>query len=156
MEAVVSSLTIGGTESFLVYIRDLADEQLNQSELGQAQKMDAVSQLVAGVAHELNNPLAAIIGFSQIIEQDRRLPEELRHDAGLLVQESARTKRIVENLLNFARQRPPESYPTRLGQLVESVLELQAYQFAGSGSRAEVDIPDDPRPFRWIGRRCSR
>ena len=143
MEAVVSGLRIGGSESFLVYLRDLADEHRLQGELALAQKMEAVSQLVAGVAHELNNPLAAIIGFSQIIEQDRRLPDELRHDAALLVQESARTKRIVENLLNFARQRPPESYPTRLGQLVDSVLELQTYQFNGDQLRSEVDISDE-------------
>ena len=143
MEAMVSSLSIGGSESFLVFIRDLADEQRIQGELGLAQKMEAVSQLVAGVAHELNNPLAAIIGFSQILQQDERLPDDLRHAAGLLVQESARTKRIVENLLDFARQRLPESNPTRLRLLVDSVLELQAYQFAGDWLRAEVDVPDD-------------
>ena len=141
MKVVVSSLTIDGAQSFLVYVRDLSEERRKQSELVQAQKMDAVGQLVAGVAHELNNPLAAIIGFSQILERDPRLPEEMRRDAELLVQEAARTKRIVGNLLDFARQRPPESHPTRLRPLVDSVLELQAYQFTGEWLKAEVDIP---------------
>ncbi len=114
-----------------------------QHELIQAQKMEAIGQLVSGVAHELNNPLAAIIAFSQLIRRDPRLPEDLRHDADQLVQEADRTRRIVQNLLDFARQRPPERHPTPLGPLVSSIVDLQSYLISSSGVEVQIDIPED-------------
>ena len=117
-----------------------------QHELIQAQKMEAIGQLVSGVAHELNNPLAAIIAFSQLIRRDPRLPEDLRHDADLLVQEADRTRRIVQNLLDFARQRPPERHPTPLRPLVQSIVDLQSYLITSSGVEVVIDIPDNAPP----------
>ena len=114
-----------------------------QHELVQAQKMEALGQLVSGVAHELSNPLAAIIAFSQLIRRDPRLPEDLQHDADLLVQEADRTRRIVQNLLDFARQRPPERHPTSLRALITSILDLQSYLITSSRVEVLVDIPDD-------------
>jgi two-component system NtrC family sensor kinase len=117
-----------------------------QQELVQAQKMEAIGQLVSGVAHELNNPLAAIVAFSQLIRRDPRLPDDLRHDADLLVQEADRTRRIVQNLLDFARQRPPERHPTPLRALVASILDLQAYLISSSRVTVEVDVAADVPP----------
>jgi len=114
-----------------------------QHELIQAQKMEAIGQLVSGVAHELNNPLAAIIAFSQLIRSDPRLPEDLRHDADLLVQEADRTRRIVQNLLDFARQRPPERHLTSLRSLVTSIVDLQSYLINSSQVDVQIQIPDD-------------
>ena len=132
--------------SSLAHAAELADSDRLQQELVQAQKMEAIGQLVSGVAHELNNPLASIVAFSQLIRRDPRLPEDLRHDADLLVQEADRTRRIVQNLLDFARHRPPERHPTALRALIKSVLDLQAYSINASRIEIELDIEPDVPP----------
>jgi PAS domain S-box-containing protein len=141
VEVEIRVVELGGQRRFLSLVRDLSDQERLQRELLQAQKMEALGQLVSGVAHELNNPLAAIIAFSQLLRGDERLPEDMKHDAGLLVQEADRTRRIVQNLLDFARQRPPERRPTNISTLVQSVLELQSYALGTNRIQVSVDIP---------------
>jgi PAS domain S-box-containing protein len=143
VEVEVRVVELGGQRRFLHLVRDLSEQERLSRELLQAQKMEAVGVLVSGVAHELNNPLAAIIAFSQLLRGDERLPEDMRHDAGLLVQEADRTRRIVQNLLDFARARPPERRPTSIAVLVGSVLELQSYALNTNQIQVNVDIPAD-------------
>ena len=142
VEVEIRVVELGGQRRFLSLVRDLSDQERLQRELLQAQKMEALGQLVSGVAHELNNPLAAIIAFSQLLRGDGRLPDDMKHDAGLLVQEADRTRRIVQNLLDFARQRPPERRPTSIATLVQSVLELQSYALGTNRIQVSVDIPE--------------
>ena len=142
VEVEIRVVELGGQRRFLSLVRDLSDQERLQRELLQAQKMEALGQLVSGVAHELNNPLAAIIAFSQLLRGDDRLPDDMKHDAGLLVQEADRTRRIVQNLLDFARQRPPERRPTSIATLVQSVLELQSYALGTNRIQVGVDIPE--------------
>ena len=143
VEVEVRVVELGDQRRFLSLVRDLSDQERLTNELLQAQKMEAIGQLVSGVAHELNNPLAAIIAFSQLMRGDQRLPDDMKHDAGLLVQEADRTRRIVQNLLDFARQRPPERRQTNIATLVRSVLELQSYALSTNRVQVLVEIPDD-------------
>jgi PAS domain S-box-containing protein len=145
-EVEIALTRIAGEERLIVSIRDLTDQERLQGELLQAQKMEAIGQLVSGVAHELNNPLSAIIAFSQLIRRDPELPAELHHDADLLMQEADRTRRIVQNLLDFARQRPPERRAASVPQLVERTLELQAYALGAGRIAVDVDLPEDLPP----------
>jgi PAS domain S-box-containing protein len=142
-EVAVVRIDIGGETRKLLIVRDLTEQTRLQQELLQAQKMEAIGQLVSGVAHELNNPLAAIVAFSQLIRTDTRLPVDLRDDAEILVQEADRTRRIVQNLLDFARQRPPERHPTSLDALVASVLALQSYSLQAGRIDLAIDVPTD-------------
>lgn len=126
-ESEASRVRIGTDERYLVVIRDLTERQRLQTELVQAQKMETVGILVSGVAHELNNPIASIIGLSTLIGRDPGLSTDLRESAGLLVDEAQRAGQIVRTFLDFVRSRPPERHPTALRPLLETIRELQSY-----------------------------
>ncbi len=98
-----------------------AQEQLLQSE-----KMSAVGQLISGVAHELNNPLTAIIGYTQLLESEKlevRVQEYVRK----LHKQTQRTQKIVQNLLSFARQHKPQKLHVDLRAVVEEAVALRDY-----------------------------
>ena len=129
--------------------RSADDEIVRRSidALVDAQKMEVLGHLVAGVAHDLNNPLASIVAFSQLIRTDPSLPADLRRNADLLVQEANRTRVIVQRFLDFARQGPPRRVATELRTLVERVLELQSSVLSRLGVDVELDIADDVPPL---------
>lgn len=126
-ETEASLVLIEKDERYLVIVRDLTERQRLQTELVQAQKMETVGILVSGVAHELNNPIASIIGLSTIIGRDPGLSTDLRESAALLAAEAQRAGQIVGTFLDFVRSRPPERHPTPLGPLLETVRELQSF-----------------------------
>lgn len=98
-----------------------------QTQLIQSEKLSAVGQFVSGVAHELNNPLAAVIGFSELLEATAT-DETIRPHLELIVKSAQRCHKIVQNLLGFARQHPPERKLVQVNAAVEEVLEFMAYE----------------------------
>jgi two-component system NtrC family sensor kinase len=118
------------------------DLRHTQEQLLQSEKMSAVGQLIAGVAHELNNPLTAILGYAQLLEGaglDHRSAEYVRK----LFKQAQRTHRVVQNLLSFARQRKPQKQDVDLKKVLEETLVLREYDLKVSNITLERDLPED-------------
>jgi two-component system NtrC family sensor kinase len=94
--------------------------------LVRSEKLAAIGQLVAGVAHELNNPLASIVGYSELLS-DEITGGPARQKLEKLVREAQRMGRIIENLLRFARQNNLEKKSSSLPALLQEVLALREY-----------------------------
>jgi PAS domain S-box-containing protein len=123
----------GKVASLVVVMTDVTDAATLQAKLMHAEKMAAVGQLVSGVAHEVNNPLTAILGFADLLMENPELTEGARKDLRVILQEAQRTKQIVQNLLSFARQMPPQRKPVPLNTILHRTVQLRAYDFQSHG-----------------------
>ncbi|MFY9905836.1 MAG: PAS domain S-box protein [Terriglobales bacterium] len=135
----------GRVSSIVVVMTDVTDSAMLRSKLLHAEKMAAVGQLVSGVAHEVNNPLTAILGFTDLLLENPELPESARRDLRVILQEAQRTKQIVQNLLSFARQMPPQRQSIQLNSILQRTVHLRSYDFISHGIQV-IERLDDSLP----------
>jgi two-component system NtrC family sensor kinase len=111
-----------------------------QAQMVQSEKLVSLGELAAGAAHEINNPLTAILGYSELLADDEALPERTRTTAGKIREQARRTKNLVQNLLSFARQVPTERTLLDINTVVSNAVQLRALDLHGGGSSIELQL----------------
>jgi signal transduction histidine kinase len=111
-----------------------------QAQLVQTEKLVSLGQLAAGAAHEINNPLAAILGYSDLLADDMSLTEKSRGIAAKIRDQARRTKTLVGNLLSFARQVPPERTLLDINTVVTNAMQLRALDLRSAKTRVELQL----------------
>ena len=92
-----------------------------------ASRLAAMGEMAAGIAHEINNPLTGVLGFSQIMIAKENIPEEIKDDLRMIAESSQRVADIVKRLLTFARQAKPVKSFVNLNDLIDNTLKLRDY-----------------------------
>ncbi len=133
----------GNVSSIVVVMSDVTDVATIQAKLMHTEKMAAVGQLVSGVAHEVNNPLTAILGFTDLLMENPEVPESARKDLRVILQEAQRTKQIVQNLLSFARPMPSQRKPVQLNSIIRRTVQLRAYDLHSHGVEFIDELNED-------------
>ncbi|MBV8514718.1 MAG: HAMP domain-containing histidine kinase [Acidobacteria bacterium] len=139
LTAVISSIPLMAIIFYRTYIADkdrarllsrseqsVENLQRLQAQLVQTEKLVSLGQLAAGAAHEINNPLAAILGYSDLLADDPSLTEKARGTAAKIRDQARRTKTLVGNLLSFARQVPPERTLLDINTVVTNAIQLRS------------------------------
>ena len=119
--------------SVVMVMTDVTEATELQAKLIHTDKMAALGQLVSGVAHEVNNPLAAIVGFTDLLLENPEMPAEAKEDLNIILRESHRTRNIVQNLLRFARQVPAKQELVQVNSVLRETIKLRAYNLSNHG-----------------------
>jgi PAS domain S-box-containing protein len=107
-----------------------------------ASRLASVGEMAAGIAHEINNPMTSVIGFSQLL-MDSELPADVKEDISVIHKEAQRAANVARNLLTFARKHAPTKQPTSMNGIIEGVLKLRAYEQGVSNIRVNTRFAPD-------------
>lgn len=129
-----------------INVREITERKKMAQQIRQTEKLTALGQLVAGVAHELNNPLAVVMGYAQILAQHPALEEKIRKDMSKILHESDRAAKIVRNLLTFARPCEPHMVRVDVNRLISNALETREIQLQGASVRVVRRLARDLSP----------
>jgi signal transduction histidine kinase len=138
----------GGPDGLVIVLQDVTTAAALRAQVARSEKLSGLGRLLAGVAHELNNPLTAVIGYAQLVpsmapgEKQARRIETMRREA-------ERCRRIVSGLLRFARTSGPERRAFSLNQVVSDAAQLLAYTARAQGVGVDLDL--DPRLPAVVG-----
>jgi nitrogen-specific signal transduction histidine kinase/CheY-like chemotaxis protein len=136
-----SDIVDGKLRRIVHSIQDVTAERRARKLLEQTERLVTIGQMAAGVAHEINNPLNAIVGMAELLCEDlgdegaKRMAEHIRDQA-------LRIGRITKNLLTFARPRPQEFAPVDINNVVREVLEMKSYQLRSNNIAVALNLTE--------------
>ncbi|MBI5192911.1 MAG: response regulator [Nitrospirae bacterium] len=132
------------------YIRDVTEETILKEQLIQAEKLSSLGEILSGVAHELNNPLTGVIGYCELLIDSESFGDvALKEKLGKINNAALRCKKIIENLLSFARQHKIEKQYVNINDIVKQTLELKAYQLTVDNIEAVTEL-DATLPYTTV------
>jgi two-component system NtrC family sensor kinase len=150
-------ITSTDRSALVLLFDDQTERRRLQDQLIQSEKMSAIGQLIAGIAHDLNNPLASVVGFADFLREVPHIPPSLREPLTVIQEEAERASNIVKNLLSFARKQEHQRRPTALRPLLDATFVLLRNQFmaqrveAGIEVEADLPMPDiDPNQIQQV------
>ncbi len=108
--------------------KDISNEKLLQQQLIQSEKLSAIGELISGIAHELNNPLTGVMGYSQLLQLRKDLDDRAKESLLKINNLALRCQKIVQNLLSFARKQKPERTLSDINEILEKTVELRSYE----------------------------
>jgi signal transduction histidine kinase len=129
----------------LIVTRKQADEEKVklQEQLRHADRLATIGQLSAGVAHELNEPIGSILGYSQLIHKHPDLPNQIKKDSEKIMKASLHAREVVKKLMLFARQTPPKKIQVNLNEVVEEGLYILESRCSKEGIKVIRDLSDN-------------
>ena len=136
---LLTTIPMAEPGSAVLVFEDQTERRRLQEQLIQSEKMSAIGQLIAGVAHDLNNPLASVVGFSDFLAETG-VPASLEEPLLVIRQEAERAATIVKNLLSFARSQEGERGRQPIHQLLDSTLVLIRNQLMAHKVEATLDV----------------
>ncbi|KTB48174.1 PAS domain-containing sensor histidine kinase [Dehalogenimonas alkenigignens] len=150
VELMITYIQLNDKHYYWAFARDVTAtrqaekrEQQLQTELNVSGRLASVGELAAGVAHEINNPLTGIIGFSERLLR-KATDEKLAADLKRIHSEALRAARVVQNLLTFARQRQPSKEPVDVNSIVKESLALREYELRQRGIQVVTHLAELP------------
>ena len=145
----VTAVPISSTDrsTIVLLFDDQTERRRLQDQLIQSEKMSAIGQLIAGIAHDLNNPLASVVGFADFLSEVPDVPPAIREPLSVIREEAERASSIVKNLLGFARKQEHQRRSTGLAPLLEATFSLLRNQLMATRVDAELQIEPDLPPI---------
>jgi len=143
VEADGAPISFDGKAAYQFFLRELTERARLEQQLRQAEKLSALGQMISGVAHELNNPLAVIKGYLELILRRDQLGKSTRADLEKVALESNRAAKLVNNFLSFAREQPVHRESVDVNEIVRRAAELRKLDLSNGGPEVKLEL--DPQ-----------
>ncbi len=149
VEVHARTIESGGRKLFLTVAHDITERKRMEEEREEmeekahlASRLASVGEMASGIAHEINNPLTSVIGFSQLL-MEGDIPADVKEDVGIIYKEAQRAAGVAKNLLTFARKQAPAKQPTNINSIIDGVLKLRAYEQRVNNIKVDSQLAPD-------------